>query len=162
MLRYCTYCKKEFDFPPMAVSGKEILICPECGKVIDKNSRRPVDQMAEKTEEDLGKAVGWFFRFIYVFYLLLGIAGVIGFISGTYGLLYITTGISLLAYVIQFITGTTTFSSGVIFLPAGATIGYLIFGDIKGVCLGIHVVFLIRHLLRDIVYTLIFKLVKMG
>ena len=93
---------------------------------------------------------------------MLGIAGVIGFISGTYGLLYITTGISLLAYVIQFITGTTTFSSGVIFLPAGATIGYLIFGDIKGVCLGIHIVFLIRHLLRDIVYTLIFKLVKMG
>ena len=56
MLRYCANCKKEYDFLPLAVSGKDDLICPECGHIIDKNSRRPTES-GDQIEEGLGQAV---------------------------------------------------------------------------------------------------------
>ncbi|MCR5788980.1 MAG: hypothetical protein K6G83_03750 [Lachnospiraceae bacterium] len=165
MLRYCENCKKEFEFSPLAVSGKDPIFCPECGNEIDKKSRWPAEEdraMAEKNEEGMGKAVEWLFRFCYLFYLILGILGVIGFVTGAYGLLFFATFLSVAAYILQFATGTVVFTSGVIFLPAGAIAGFLLFGGIAGACLGIHIVFLIRHVVRDIVYALIIKLIRMG
>ncbi|MCR4658549.1 MAG: hypothetical protein K5770_20310 [Lachnospiraceae bacterium] len=163
MLRYCVNCRKDYEFPPTAVSGTADLICPGCGAVIDKNSRHPVDEeAATKTEEGMGRAALVLFRFCYIFYLALGIIGVVGFVTGMDKLLYAVTIIALVAFIAQYFTGTLAFTAGVIFLPLGAICGYLIFKSLRGACLGIHVVFLIRHFLRDIVYTLIFKLVRFG
>lgn len=36
MLRYCENCKKDFEFAPLAVSGSNDIICPECGLSHDK------------------------------------------------------------------------------------------------------------------------------
>jgi hypothetical protein len=159
MLRYCTYCEKDFDFPPLSVSGKDDLICPECGRVIGKNSRNPAGkEQIEKTEEEIGNLYARLLHLSYIFYLTLGIIGVLAFVTGSVKLLYIVTGISITAYVLQFLTGTLTFVSGLIFLPAGAILGYMYFKSIPGLCLGIHVVFLIRHLVRDVIFRLIFFL----
>ena len=163
MLRYCVNCKKEFEFPPLAVSGKVKLICPECGGIIDKNSRRPADdESVRKTEEAMGRAVGGLFHLAYIFYLALGIVGVLSFVFGLSGLLYAVTVVVLAVYIIQFATGNLAFTSGVVFLPVGAIIGFLIFKSIGGACLGIHVVFIVRHLIRDVIYRLIFRLIRMG
>ena len=43
----------------------------------------------------------------------------------------------------------------------GAVVGYYYFKSIEGACLGVHIVFLIRHLIRDIFFTLLFKFIKM-
>lgn len=52
MLRYCENCKKDFEFAPLTVSGKDDLICPECGGIIGKNSRNPANRVdPDKTEE---------------------------------------------------------------------------------------------------------------
>ena len=73
MLRYCTSCKKDFDFEPLAVSGREDLICPKCGAVIGKESRNPaIKENAEKTEEEIGNIYA---RLMHLSYLL----GDIGF-----------------------------------------------------------------------------------
>lgn len=162
MLRYCTYCKKEYDFDPLAVSGRDDLICPECGNIIDKESRDPSGkEMAERTEETVGQIYARLLRLSYIFYLTLGIIGIIGFVSGIYPILYAASAISLIAYVLQFITGTLRFRSGLIFLPLGAVIGYLYFGTPEGACLGVHIIFLIRHLIRDIFFRLLFAFLRM-
>lgn len=162
MLRYCTNCKKDFDFDPLAVSGKGDLHCPECGGIIGKNSRPPGNKESiEQTEEAIGNAYARLLHLSYIFYMAVGIVGVIGFVLGRYGLLYAATATSLIAYTLQFLTGTLTFTSGLILLPAGAVIGYLHFGSIAGGCLGIHIVFLIRHLIRDIILSLVFKFLGM-
>ncbi len=163
MLRYCVNCKKDYEYAPTAVSGKDDLICPGCGAVIDKSSRHPVDEESvSKTEEGMGRAVAGLFGFCYVFYLALGIIGVVAFITGSNKLLYAVTIIALIAFIAQYFSGTLAFTAGVVFLPLGAVCGYLIFKSLQGACLGIHVVFLIRHFLRDIVYALIYKLVRTG
>ena len=162
MLRYCTSCKKDFDFEPLAVSGREDLICPECGAVIGKESRNPaIKENAEKTEEEIGNIYARLMHLSYIFYMVMGLSGVLCYIFGIYTVLYAVTVISVTAYVIQFITGTVTFASGVILLPAGAVLGYTFAGGIPGACLGIHIVFLIRHIIRDIIFRLVFRFIEM-
>ncbi len=163
MLRYCVNCKKDYEFPPLAVSGDKDLICPGCSSVISKNSRHPVDREAvEKREDNLGKTAAGIFNFFYRFHMVLGVIGVISYIAGVSGLLYAVTAIALAAFFLRFFTGTLIFVSGLLFLPAGAVIGYMYFGTIEGACLGIHIVFLIRHLIRDVFFTLIAKLIQLG
>ncbi len=163
MLRYCENCKKDFEFAPLAVSGRNDLICPECGGVIGKNSRNPANKInSDKTEEAIGNTFAGLLHMSYIFYMVMGLLGIIGFVSGTDKLLYIATGISIGAFIIQFLTGTLIFTSGIIFLPLGAAAGYIYFKSIEGACLGIHLVFLIRHIIRDIFFAIIFKLIRMS
>ncbi len=163
MLRYCENCKKDFEFAPLAVSGRNDLICPECGGVIGKNSRNPANKInSEKTEEAIGNTFARLLHMSYIFYMVMGLLGITGFALGADKLLYIATGISIGAFIIQFLTGTLIFTSGIIFLPIGAAAGYIYFKSIEGACLGIHLVFLIRHIIRDIFFALIFKLIRMS
>ena len=160
MLRYCTNCKKDYDFAPLAVSGKDDLICPECGMVIDKNSRNPEDKIeAEKTEAAIGNTAARLLHLSYIFFMTMGIIGVIGFITGIRPLLIAATAISLTVFIIMFLTGTLVFVSGLILVPMGAVLGYLYFKSIDGACLVIHIVFLLRHLIRDIILRLIFRFI---
>lgn len=161
MLRYCTYCKKEYDFDPLAVSGRDELICPECGNTIGKESRTPYGkEMAERTEETIGQIYARLLHLSYIFYLAMGIIGAAGFVSGIYPILYAATAVSLTVYTIQLITGTLIFRSGLVFLPIGAILGYLYFRIPEGACLGVHIVFLIRHLIRDIIFRLLFAFLR--
>ena len=163
MLRYCENCKKDFEFAPLTVSGKDDLICPECGGIIGKNSRNPANRVdPDKTEEAIGNAFAKLLHMSYIFYMVMGLLGVAGYVFGINRLLCIATVISLLAFMIQLLTGTLIFTSGIIFLPIGAVAGFFYFGRIEGACLGIHIVFLIRHLIRDIFFMLIFKLIRMS
>ncbi len=163
MLRYCENCKKDFEFAPLAVSGRDDLICPECGGIIGKNSRNPANKInSDKTEEAIGNTFARLLHMSYIFYMVMGLLGIIGFIFGVDKLLYIATGISIGAFIIQFMTGTLIFTSGIIFLPLGAAAGFIYFKTIEGACLGVHLVFLIRHIIRDIFFALIFKLIRMS
>ncbi|MCR5824147.1 MAG: hypothetical protein K6G60_06940 [Lachnospiraceae bacterium] len=162
MLRYCKNCQKDFDFEPRAVSSAKDLICPECGTVIPKNSRNPMQGIeAERSEERVGHIFGVFLHFAYIYYLTLAVLGIIGFFTGLHGLLVITAAISLLSYAVQKITDTTNFSLGIILIPAGAIIAGLYFQSVEGALLGVHIVFLIRHLIRDIILRIIFWFVDL-
>ena len=161
MLRYCKNCKKDYEFEPLAVSGKEPLICPECGNVIGKNSKNPGNKVdTDKTDEKIGNGFAALLHLSYIFYLVMGIIGVLGFVLGVYFLLYVTAFISLTVFLVQLITGTSTFGMGIIFIPLGAIAGFIFIGAIPGACLGIHLVFLIRHLIRDVFWRLFWKLIE--
>ena len=161
MLRYCTACQKEYDFSPREVSAPKDLHCPVCGNVIPKNSRRP-DQgkEASESEEKIGRTFSAVFHIFYVFYITLAIIGIVGMVLGFETVLYVTAVISLIAYSLQFFSGATSFPSGAIILPVAAVIGFLIFHTFAGICLAVHIVFLVRHLIRDVFYRLIFWLIR--
>ncbi len=161
MLRYCANCKKEFDFPPKAVTAAAPLICPECGREIPKESRRPdMGREADVSEEKIGKAASVVFHLIYVFYVSLAVAGTVAYVTGLNGLLYATAGISLTVYLLQVLTHSTAFPTGVIFIPLGAIAGFLIFKGLPGACLGVHIVFALRHIVRDIVLRIFFWIIR--
>jgi DNA-directed RNA polymerase subunit RPC12/RpoP len=161
MLRYCTNCKKDIDFPPRAITAKEDLICPECGSVVPKNSRNPEHGVAaERSEEAIGRTYAILVHLAYVFYITLAVIGIAGYFTGAYMLLYVGAGIALFSYALQCLTMTTSFPTGVIFIPLGAIVTFFVFKNPRALLLGVCFVFLIRHVVRDIFYRLIMWIVK--
>ena len=163
MLRYCTKCRKDYDFSPADVSGPKDIYCPVCQNLIPKNSRHPVDRTyTDKVETNLGNAVSIIFRIAYVFYMVVALIGVAAFLTKLDIILYVATGVALFAFVTQLFMKTLVFRRGLILLPIGALIGFLIFRTPQGACLGVNIVFLIRHLIRDIIYRIVHFLVKLS
>lgn len=154
MERYCSNCKKSFDFKIKSIYDLDSLVCPECGQKIDKNSRKPVEN--NDVDRKIGSVFQKIFEFFYIFYLLCALIGVAAYFFHFQTLLYIMTGISLLVYFIQLFSGFLQFKSGLFFLPAAAIAGYIITQTVEGACLGIHIVFAIRHIIRDIIFRIIF------
>lgn len=117
---------------------------------------------AEKTANSIGNIFGTILSFAFIFYLLVAIIGVIGFFTNLNVMLYTATAILAVVFILQLIIGTCSFLSGVIFLPLGAIIGYLLYKSFAGAALGFNVVFIIRHLIRDTFYAFIRKLIELS
>ena len=99
------------------------------------------------------------FHFVYIFYMLCAVVGIIAFFLNLSKVLYVVTAISLIVFVLQLLSGYNTFRSGLVFLPIGALVGYLKFGTYEGACFGVMIVFAIRHVVRDVIFRLIWALV---
>jgi len=160
VLRYCTYCNKDYEFEAAAITAKDNLICPACGNVINKNSRHPSNTTGNEIEDGIGNVVSNVFRLAWIFYLALGLIGIICYFTHLDKALYIVTAISLLAYIIQLFTGTLVFTAGIILLPVAAIIGFFLFNGCQGACLGIMLVFIIRHIIRNIIWAIIEKFIN--
>ncbi len=163
MNRYCTNCQKEFDFAIKSMKDLDNLVCPECGSKVDKDSRNPAENVSaetEKTEEAIGNAFMTLMHLSYIFYIAISLVSVAAYFLHWDKVLYITTAISLGAFLIQLLLQMLTFRTGLLFLPIGAAAGYFILKSIQGACLGVALVFIIRHLIRDVIFRLIGKLIS--
>lgn len=162
MIKYCTNCRKDFDFTIKSMKDLDSLVCPECGSRIDKDSRNPaLDEVAratDKTEETIGNAFGCLMSLNYVFFMSISVAAIVAYNFHWDMVLYILTGISLGLFVIQLFFRSVAFRTGFIFLPLGAAIGYFVLKSVRGACLGIAIVFIARHLIRALFWRLLSKL----
>jgi len=165
LIRYCTNCRKEFDFTIKSLEDLENLTCPECGAKVDKNSRAPAYDAVSKGSDKMENAIGSTFSFLarlnYIFYIAISVVAVIAYYFNMDKLLYTMTGISLGMFLIQLLTNSLTFRSGLIFLPIGAAAGYYLLKSPRGACFGIAIVFILRHLIRDILITLFLKFLQL-
>lgn len=164
MLRYCTRCQKEYDFDPIKISSGDELHCPGCGSVISNNSRKPVDHTAtEKMENNIGNGIGKIMHLSYIFYGLMALIGIIGYIFQLDNLVYVMTGINMAVFIFQLVSRKLIFRWGILLLPAGAVAGYFLFYQRPvDACLGVLLVFLVRHIVRNIFFKLIRTLVHWG
>ena len=163
MTRYCVKCRKDFDFTIKSIKDMDNLICPECGLKIDKNSRNPdldKSEDREKTAEAIGSAFHVMARINYIFYVTASLVAVAAYFFHLDTLLYVMTGISLAVFFVQLFSQSLSFRTGLIFLPAGAAAGYFILKSVQGACLGIAVVFIIRHLFRHLFFFIFNKLIS--
>ncbi len=162
MIKYCTNCRKDFDFTIKSMKDLDSLVCPECGSRIDKDSRNPaLDEVAratDKTEETIGNAFGCLMSLNYVFFMSISVAAIVAYNFHWDMALYILTGISLGLFVIQLFFRSVAFRTGFIFLPLGAAIGYFVLKSVRGACLGIAIVFIARHLIRALFWRLLSRL----
>ena len=165
MNRYCVNCQKEYDFKIKSMEDLDNLVCPVCGAKIDKNSRKPAatGKNGKTAEGTIGNVVGGYFTIKYYFHFVLAVIGLIAFFLHLNGLLYFMAFACLLTWLSQFLFGIVSFLSGLLFIPIGAIIGAVLIGELlRGICLGIVVVFIIRHIVRGFLYFVLAKLVKLG
>ena len=162
MIKYCTNCRKDFDFTIKSMKDLDSLVCPECGSRIDKDSRNPaleeVSRATDETEETIGNAFGCLMSLNYVFFMSISVAAIVAYNFHWDMALYILTGISLGLFVIQLFFRSVAFRTGFIFLPLGAAIGYFVLKSVRGACLGIAIVFIARHLIRALFWRLLSRL----
>jgi len=146
MRRYCKNCDREFEVDPVAVSKNEKLTCPLCKGEVLSDSKKPSGVYRDErgyTELDgkFGRFFGVLFSIGFVFYMLLSLVGIAAYVWNYDKLLYGITATLLAVFLLQLITDTLIFRSGVIFLPAGALASYFGFdSSLRGLCLGILVV----------------------
>lgn len=165
MKRYCTNCQKEFDFTIKSMDDMNSLVCPVCGSKVDKDSRAPelkkVSDGTDKTVDAIGKTLSCLMTLNYMFYISISIVAVVAYYFNLDKLLYTMTGISLGMFLIQLFSRSLGFRSGIIFLPLGAAAGYYLLKSPRGACFGIAIVFILRHLIRDIILTIIIKILDL-
>lgn len=165
MNRYCTNCQKEYDFKITSMEDLDNLVCPVCGNKIDKNSRKPVEtgKNGKTAESTIGNVVGGYFTIKYYLHFVLALIGLIAFFLHMNGLLYFMASACVITWLSQFLFGRISFLSGLLFIPLGAIIGAVVIkGLLRGICLGIVVVFILRHLIRGFNYFILAKLIKLG
>ncbi len=161
MKRYCKKCDKEFEFKIGSMSDLEDLVCPVCGEKVDKNSRADKGDM-DSAAKAIGNTAHTLYNLSFIFYLVLAIIGIAAYFLHATTVLYVATGITLAAFILQYITGTVVFVSGIIFVPIGAVAGYFIIGSLEGASLGVHIVFAARHIIRDIIFSILWRIIGMG
>lgn len=151
MNRYCPNCQEEFDFKVTSMAQLENLICPKCGGVVGKESRRPKSakeiEDLHHMENQIGKGLMWWRHLMYILYVFFALAGIGMFFLKAYTALYIFTIIAVCTYVFRFYF----VRNGYIFMFLGAVAGYYFFETLQGVCVGICgglvVVYLMRRLM---------------
>lgn len=159
--RYCTNCEKTQNFEIKSPNDLNMLFCPECGAHVEKESRDPGPKReAEKAEAQIGGVFATIMRIAYLFFFVMSTIGIVAFFLKLYTVLYVVTAIVLVIYLLQLFTGTSNFKLGILLVPIGGVVGFLITKSIPGVCGGMMIVFCVRHLVRDMIYKLIFKLIN--
>lgn len=155
MIRYCNQCQKEYDFKISSVKDLENLTCPECGRLIPKDSRRPADNLpGEGTGAVIGKAYSGAIQFAFVMFLLCEMVGLVAFLLKWNVVLYVGTAMGCVAYV--FIYGWLN----VIYIILGGFLGLFVWRSLPGICLGILVVMFVRRVCSLIIWKCISIFVK--
>lgn len=162
MNRYCNNCQKNYDIPGIkSMKDLDNIVCPMCGQKIESNSRKPQPASGfSDAELHWAKIIQTLFNMSYLFYLTMAVIGIEGYIFHHDLLLYIATGIAVAMYILQVYTRTATFRWGMLLLPLGALAGGFYFRTPQGACLGICIVFAVRHLLRDVFWKLLGRFIE--
>ena len=96
----------------------------------------------------------------YFFFLVCALPGIAGYFLKFDRLVYISTAVCVAVYLIIAYAYGRLFL-GALFLGLAAAAGYLITGNsYTGACLGILVVFVIRHLLKALLYKFVRALIE--
>ncbi len=157
MLRYCGQCQKEFEFAVKSTKDLEHLVCPECGRPIPKNSRRPSNPQDKKIQDDIGNVFRILFYLSYVFFAACGVLGVTAYFLHWDTTLYTVTAIAALVYLLRYRNSEL----GILWLTAGAGLGCRLEPAPRGICFGITVALIVRHLIRRLLWKLIYKFIRM-
>ena len=158
MYRFCKTCNKEFEVQIKRMEDVEIIHCPYCGKLVDKNSKKPTVQPGEITAEEAATSVFiWLAKLRWIIYPIFAGLGILFYFLKLTMPLYIVTAISLLYFFYQH--GKTFIT----ILPIGcAAIGYYYFKTYEGACLGVAISWVIWHIIRIIKWFIVSKLIEVG
>lgn len=122
---------------------------------MSSNNVRPDD-----AEVFVAKLVEKYFFIRYFFYLMCALPGIVGFFLGFEKVVYISAGICVAVYLIHASIYQSIFS-GVVFLGLAGLVGYLIVGQsLRGACMGVLVVFVVRHLIKELIFRFVRLLIE--
>jgi len=157
MIRYCPDCQKEFEVDIKKMEDIEIIHCKYCGRLVDKNSKKPIDPnelTAEKAATNVFIALA---KLHWIIDLIFCALGILFYFLNLPVPLYVVTVISLLYF--WYHSEKSVFMA----IPAAFAVGFYRYTrTIEGACLGVAVSWALWHFFRFIKWLIVSKLIEVG
>ena len=156
---YCRYCNLEFEKEIKTMVDTRNITCPNCKKIVFEKDRKP--EVVTKTEKNIDNLANTIMNIYFYFYFVTSTLALIFYFTNHIKLFEITTIITLIGIVIDYLLGYTRNLFGTLGLLTSSILGVIILKDTKkGIFLGITVCTFISSFIKVIINKIINRLFR--
>lgn len=156
---YCRYCNKEFEKEIKTMNDLKNITCPNCNKIVSDKDRKP--EIITKTDRKVEGIAYTIMNIYFYFYFVTSSLSLIFYFTNYTKLFEITTIITLIGIIIDYLLGYTRNLFGTLGLLISSILGVLIVKDTKqGIFLGITVCTFISSFIKVIINKLLNRLFR--
>ena len=156
---YCRYCNKEFEKKIKTMEDIRNITCPNCNKIVNERDRKP--EVVTKTEKSIESVAYTLMNIYFYFYFVTSTLSLIFYFTNYIKLFEITTIITIIGIVIDYLLGYTRNLFGTLGLLISSILGVIIIKDTKtGIFLGITVCTFISSFIKVIINKLLNRLFR--
>ena len=156
---YCRYCNLEFEKEIKTIEDTRNITCPNCKKQVSDKDRKP--EVVTKTDRKVESLAYTLMNIYFYFYFVTSTLALIFYFTNHIKLFEITTTITIIGIVIDYLLGYTRNLFGTLGLLISSILGVLILKDTKqGIFLGITVCTFISSFIKVIINKLLNRLFR--
>lgn len=156
---YCRYCNLEFEKEIKTMEDTRNITCPNCKKQVSDKDRKP--EVVTKTDRKVESLAYTLMNIYFYFYFVTSTLSLIFYFTNHIKLFEITTTITIIGIVIDYLLGYTRNLFGTLGLLISSILGVLILKDTKtGIFLGITVCTFISSFIKVIINKLLNRLFR--
>lgn len=156
---YCRYCNLEFEKEIKTMEDTRNITCPNCKKQVSNKDRKP--EVVTKTDRKVESLAYTLMNIYFYFYFVTSTLALIFYFTNHIKLFEITTIITIIGIVIDYLLGYTRNLFGTLGLLISSILGVLILKDTKqGIFLGITVCTFISSFIKVIINKLLNRLFR--
>ena len=156
---YCRYCNLEFEKEIKTMEDTRNITCPNCKKQVSDKDRKP--EVVTKTDRKVESLAYTIMNIYFYFYFVTSSLSLIFYFTNHIKLFEITTTITIIGIVIDYLLGYTRNLFGTLGLLISSILGVLILKDTKqGIFLGITVCTFISSFIKVIINKLLNRLFR--
>ena len=160
MKMYCKNCNNSFEYSPKSMKDLNSTKCPKCGNIAYKDNRKK--QLTEK-EQKVDRVLYRIISTLRIFYLIVGIIGIVGYLYGVNKMLYICAIVCVALYTLERMLNINYLGFLVISILISGIIAYFKTGNIiSSVALGICIGFAISTIIRELYFLIIELIIKIS
>lgn len=156
---YCRYCNLEFEKEIKTMEDTRNIKCPNCKKQVSDKDRKP--EVVTKTDRKVESLAYTLMNIYFYFYFVTSTLALIFYFTHYTKLFEITTTITIIGIVIDYLLGYTRNLFGTLGLLISSVLGVYILKDTKeGIFLGITVCTFISSFIKVIINKLLNRLFR--
>lgn len=156
---YCRYCNLEFEKEIKTMEDTRNITCPNCKKQVSDKDRKP--EVVTKTDRKVESLAYTLMNIYFYFYFVTSTLALIFYFTHYTKLFEITTIITIIGIVIDYLLGYTRNLFGTLGLLISSVLGVYILKDTKqGIFLGITVCTFISSFIKVIINKLLNRLFR--
>ena len=156
---YCRYCNLEFEKEIKTMEDTRNITCPNCKKQVSNKDRKP--EVVTKTDRKVESLAYTLMNIYFYFYFVTSTLALIFYFTNHIKLFEITTTITIIGIVIDYLLGYTRNLFGTLGLLISSVLGVYILKDTKeGIFLGITVCTFISSFIKVIINKLLNRLFR--
>jgi len=156
---YCRYCNLEFEKEIKTMEDTRNITCPNCKKQVSDKDRKP--EVVTKTDRKVESLAYTLMNIYFYFYFVTSTLALIFYFTNHIKLFEITTIITIIGIVIDYLLGYTRNLFGTLGLLISSILGVYILKNTKeGIFLGITVCTFISSFIKVIINKLLNRLFR--